>query len=174
VETVQVILGSESDLEILKSSDLPKILEGLEVSWECHVISAHRNADDLHDHCQQAVATDSKIFIAAAGMAAALPGAIAAITKGQVPVIGVALESSDGFLSGMDALLSMVRMPPGVPVITAGIGKPGLKNAALIACQILALTSPTFQLTFQKLLAASGKKPRIGIKSEVVSQKGVK
>lgn len=160
---IEIILGSKSDLPMLEKSKLTDILTKAGISWKLSVISAHRNLEELQNYCRQTLKEDVQIFIAVAGMAAALPGTIAAITRGHVPVIGVALEASDGFLSGVDALLSMVRMPPGIPVITAGIGKPGLKNAALIACQIIGLNQPEARTFLEKYLTENNKPTEIDI-----------
>ncbi|MCH7828576.1 AIR carboxylase family protein [Patescibacteria group bacterium] len=128
-----VILGSTSDEEAVRSSKMFEVLDEVGVSWTAAAISAHRNPEELRDYC---LSSGGKVFIGVAGMSAALPGAIAAIVK-ERPVIGVALASD--VLDGMDALLSIVRMPPGVSVSCTGIGSAGLRNAAIQACQIIAL-----------------------------------
>ena len=128
-----VILGSKSNEESVRESGMFDVLDKVGVSWIAAIISAHRNPEELKDYC---LSSQGKVFIGVAGMAAALPGAIAAIVKNH-PVIGVALVSE--VLEGLDALFAIVRMPPGVPVSCTGIGRAGLQNAAIQACQIIAL-----------------------------------
>ena len=128
---VAIIMGSESDTnEMKKASD---ILDELKIKSETLVISAHRAPDKLRDYCISAEKKGIKVFIAGAGMAAALPGVISAYT--HLPVLGVPIESKS--LKGMDSLLSIVQMPPGIPVGTLGIG--GSVNAGLLAASIIAL-----------------------------------
>ena len=115
-----------------KASD---ILDELKIKSETLVISAHRAPDKLRDYCISAEKKGIKVFIAGAGMAAALPGVISAYT--HLPVLGVPIESKS--LKGMDSLLSIVQMPPGIPVGTLAIGKAGSKNAGLLAASMLAL-----------------------------------
>ena len=107
----------------------------LGVSWESKVLSAHRTPDRLAEYVKGARDRGIKVFIAGAGMAAALPGAIAALTP--LPVLGVPVEANN--LGGLDAILSMVQMPRGVPVGTLAVGRSGAVNAALMAVAILAL-----------------------------------
>ena len=128
---VAIIMGSESDAEEMKKSS--DTLDELNIKSETLVISAHRAPDKLRDYCVNAEKKDIKVFIAGAGMAAALPGVISAYT--HLPVLGVPIESKS--LKGMDSLLSIVQMPPGIPVGTLGIG--GSINAALLAASIIAL-----------------------------------
>lgn len=132
---VHIILGSDSDLPVVQSSGMLEIFQTLGISWELNIISAHRHPRVLGDFAEQ---THAKIYLAVAGMAAALGGMVSAHCGGLIPVIAVAL-APDNFLSGLDALLSTVRMPPGRPVLTAGLGVPGLRNAAIAAAQILAI-----------------------------------
>jgi len=130
---IAVIMGSSSDKKIMN-----KCLEYLDhfgVSYETKVLSAHRNSDELDVYMKDIESKGTEIIIAGAGMAAALPGVIAA--KVTLPVIGIPLDSSP--LSGVDALYSIVQMPPGIPVATVAIGSAGAKNAAVLAVQILAL-----------------------------------
>ncbi len=123
-------MGSTSDLHVVsKAADF---LEKMEIPFEMHALSAHRTPHQVEDFATAARARGIKVIIAAAGMAAALPGVIAALTS--VPVIGVPIRSS---LEGRDALLSIVQMPPGIPVATVGID--GAMNAAILATEILAL-----------------------------------
>nr|WP_285895889.1 5-(carboxyamino)imidazole ribonucleotide mutase [Trueperella bernardiae] len=131
---VGIVMGSASDLPIVrKAADM---LDTLEVPYEVHVYSAHRTPDQAADFTRNARANGIGVIIAAAGMAAHLAGAVAANTT--LPVIGIPLTSSN--LDGMDALLSTVQMPPGMPVATVAIN--GAKNAAILAAQIISLTDP--------------------------------
>lgn len=131
---VAVIMGSVSDAEIV--SHCTKQLKTLGVSFELKVLSAHRTPKELDQYVAEADAKGIKVFIAAAGMSAALAGAIASRTI--KPVIGIAIPS--GPLAGIDALISTVQMPPGVPVGCTGIGKAGAKNAAILAAEILGIS----------------------------------
>ena len=131
---VAVIMGSVSDSEIV--SHCTEQLKTLGVSFELKVLSAHRTPKELDQYIAEADTRGIKVFIAAAGMSAALAGAIAARTI--KPVIGIAIPS--GPLAGIDALLSTVQMPPGVPVGCTGIGKAGAINAAILAAEILAIS----------------------------------
>jgi len=126
-------MGSQSDWEIMKNAS--DLLESFGIEHEVRVISAHRSPDLLAEYASTARDRGLKVLIAAAGLAAGLPGATAA--KTPLPVLGVPMESRA--LGGMDALLSMVQMPAGIPVGTLAIGKAGAKNAALLATSILAL-----------------------------------
>ena len=132
MKKVGIIMGSDSDLPIIrKATDL---LSQLEVPFEVHIYSAHRTPDEARDFARSARENGFGVLIAAAGMAAHLAGAIAANTT--LPVIGIPCKSS--VLDGMDALLSTVMMPTGIPVATVAINGGG--NAALLAAQIIALT----------------------------------
>ena len=133
---VSILMGSQSDWEIMARAD--GILEEFGVPHECRVLSAHRTPDALAEYIRDADARGVQVFIAGAGGAAALPGAIAAYTVR--PVLGVPVRS--WALSGEDSLLSMVQMPSGVPVGTLAIGKPGATNAALLAIAMLANNDP--------------------------------
>lgn len=126
---VSIIMGSTSDLPILQKA--AGFLDSLEVPFEMNALSAHRTPDEVAEFARTAEGRGIKVIIAAAGMAAALPGVIAAMTA--VPVIGVPINSS---LDGKDALLSIVQMPPGIAVATVGIN--GALNAAVLATQIIA------------------------------------
>ncbi len=128
---VAILMGSDSDLPIMEESF--KILAKLAVPFEAKVSSAHRTPDATRAYVQDADARGCGAFICAAGMAAHLAGAVAANTV--KPVIGVPLAAS---LEGLDALLSTVQMPAGIPVATVAIGGAGAKNAAYLAAQILA------------------------------------
>ncbi len=130
---VAVIMGSDSDWKVMQSC--VRQLEDLGLTAEVRVLSAHRTPGDVVEFVQSADEQGIEVFIAAAGMSAALAGTVAAHTNR--PVIGVPVDS--GGLGGLDALLSTVQMPPGVPVAGMAIGKPGARNAAILAAQILAL-----------------------------------
>jgi len=136
---VAVLMGSDSDMKVMKSCI--EQLGDFGIEPVVRIISAHRTPEIAADFAENAAENGIKVIIAAAGMAAHLAGAIAA--KVTLPVIGVPLNSGAG-LGGMDALLSTVQMPPGVPVATMAIGKAGAKNAAIFAVQILALTDANF------------------------------
>lgn len=138
---VAVIVGSKSDLAIVDYT-LDK-LDELAIAYHIEILSAHRNPDELKKFVNKCEDEGVKIFIGAAGMAAALPGAIASHT--DKPVIGIPLESSG--LGGLDSLLSIVQMPRGVPVATMSIGKHGAINAAIFASQVLALHDDLHPLT---------------------------
>lgn len=127
---ISIIMGSTSDYPIVKKAAV--FLEAMEIPFELQALSAHRTPRRVEQFASSAHERGIKVIIAAAGMAAALPGVIAALTP--VPVIGVPISAS---LNGQDALLSMVQMPPGIPVATVGID--GAMNAAILATQILAL-----------------------------------
>ncbi|MDY0112402.1 MAG: 5-(carboxyamino)imidazole ribonucleotide mutase [Candidatus Syntrophosphaera sp.] len=131
---VRIILGSKNDIEQCES--IRQILKDFSIDYDFHISSAHRNPEKTVQLAKTAEAEGVQVIIAAAGMAAHLPGVIASHTI--LPVIGIPLVSSS--LGGMDALLSMVQMPTGVPVASVAIG--GVKNAALLAIQILALNNP--------------------------------
>lgn len=131
---VGIIMGSRSDREIMAHA--AETLERLGIACETKVISAHRSPEKLIDYVKGARGRGLKVLIAGAGMAAALPGMAAALTA--LPVFGVPIES--GSLKGLDSLLSMVQMPPGVPVGTLAIGKAGAINAALLAASVLGLS----------------------------------
>ena len=127
-------MGSESDAEEMKPAS--EVLNKLGIKNESRVISAHRTPDRLREYILDAEKNGVKVFIGGAGMAAALPGVIAAHT--HLPVLGVPIESKS--LKGMDSLLSIAQMPPGIPVGTLAIGSAGSKNAGLLAAAILSLS----------------------------------
>ncbi len=131
---VGIIMGSSSDLEVMTAAST--VLEELGVAHEIVVTSAHRSPKQTGEYAAGAKRRGLKVLIVGAGRAAHLAGAVAAQTN--LPVLGVPLES--GALAGVDALLSTVQMPSGVPVGTLAIGSAGAKNAALLAAQILALS----------------------------------
>ena len=127
---VSIIMGSTSDLPVMEKAC--KWLEENEIPFEVNALSAHRTPQAVENFAKGAAARGVKVIIAAAGMAAALPGVIAASTT--LPVIGVPVK---GMLDGLDALLSIVQMPPGIPVATVGVN--GGLNAAILATEMLAL-----------------------------------
>lgn len=127
---VAIVMGSDSDLEVMK--DAAKILDELGVENEILILSAHRAPEETAKYAKNAKVRGIKVLIAGAGGAAALPGSLAALTT--IPVIGVPIETKT--LGGTDSLYSIVSMPPGVPVATVGIN--GSQNAGLLAAQIIA------------------------------------
>lgn len=131
---VAVLMGSDSDLPVMQST--LDTLQGLGVTWEVKITSAHRTPAATHAYVKDAEARGCAVFIAAAGLAAHLAGTVAGLTTR--PVIGVPMDA--GPLNGMDALLSTVQMPGGIPVACVAIGKAGAKNAAYLAAQMLALS----------------------------------
>ncbi len=142
---VGVIMGSQSDWEIMRHA--VDILDQLEIPNETRVISAHRTPDVAFEYASTAADRGLEVIIAGAGMAAALPGVIAA--KTDLPVLGVPMMSSA--FNGMDALLSIVQMPPGVPVGALGVGKPGAINSAFLSASILAIKHPQILRSLQQL-----------------------
>jgi 5-(carboxyamino)imidazole ribonucleotide mutase len=131
---VSIIMGSTSDLPIMEKAC--KQLDELQIPFEVNALSAHRTPEAVEDFAHGAKARGLKVIIAAAGMAAALPGVIAASTT--LPVIGVPIK---GMLDGLDAMLSIIQMPPGIPVATVGVN--GAQNAAILAAEMLALSDET-------------------------------
>jgi 5-(carboxyamino)imidazole ribonucleotide mutase len=127
---VSIIMGSTSDLPVMEKA--AKILDEFEIPFEINALSAHRTPAEVEQFAKGASDRGIKVVIAAAGMAAHLPGVIASMTT--VPVIGVPIKAS---LDGMDALLAIVQMPPGIPVATVGIN--GAMNAGILAAQMLAV-----------------------------------
>lgn len=134
---VGIIMGSKSDLETMQES--MKVLDELQISYEAHVVSAHRTPDKMFEYAELARERGIKVIIAGAGGAAHLPGMVAA--KMTLPVIGVPVQSRT--LNGIDSLLSIVQMPGGIPVATVAIGKAGAKNAGLLAASILSTSNAT-------------------------------
>ncbi len=128
---VAVLMGSDSDLPVV--DEVFKIFDNFGVKYTKSVLSAHRSPNQVIELIKTSESNGCKVFIAAAGMAAHLAGAVAA--HSHKPVIGIPIES--GGLGGLDALLSTVQMPPGLPVATVAIGKAGAKNSAILAIQIL-------------------------------------
>ena len=126
---VSIIMGSASDLPVMEKA--AEILDSFKIPFEINALSAHRTPEIVGDLARSAASRGVKVIIAAAGMAAHLPGVIASLTP--LPVIGVPIKAS---LDGLDALLSIVQMPPGIPVATVGIN--GAQNAGILAAQIVA------------------------------------
>ncbi len=146
---VSIIMGSTSDLPVIKKA--ADFLNDMEIPFEMLALSAHRTPDEVADFAREAQARGIKVIIAGAGMAAALPGVIAAITP--LPVIGVPLSAT---LQGQDALLSIAQMPPGIPVATTGID--GAMNAAVLATRILALADENLATRYNAWRSNLGKK----------------
>ena len=133
---VAILMGSQSDWPIMKRA--ADVLGELGVASSHKIISAHRKPERLAAFIEEADQSGVEVFIAGAGLAAHLPGVIA--SKTNRPVLGVPIDA--GSLDGIDALLSIVQMPPGIPVGTLGIGVAGAKNAGILAAQILAVADP--------------------------------
>lgn len=131
---IAVMMGSDADLPVMQAT--VEVLREFEVDYELRVLSAHRTPDETRAYVRDAESRGCAVFVAGAGLAAHLAGAVAAGTIR--PVIGVPVDA--GPLSGFDALLSTVQMPGGIPVATVAIGKAGAKNAGYLAAQILALS----------------------------------
>jgi 5-(carboxyamino)imidazole ribonucleotide mutase len=134
---VGIIMGSDSDLPVMQEA--AKALDEFGVAYEMTIVSAHRTPARLYEYAEQAVPRGLQVIIAGAGGAAHLPGMVAAISP--LPVIGVPVKSSS--LNGEDSLLSIVQMPPGVPVATVAIN--GARNAGILAAQILATAQPALR-----------------------------
>ena len=134
--TVSIIMGSTSDLPVMEKAAF--FLDEMDIPFEMQALSAHRTPDAVEQFAKNAAERGVRVVIAGAGMAAALPGVIAAQTT--LPVIGVPIK---GMLDGLDALLSIVQMPPGIPVATVGVN--GALNAAILAAEMLALSDAELQ-----------------------------
>ena len=148
---VSIIMGSTSDLPIMEKA--AKFLDEMGIFFEMNAFSAHRTPQEVEDFARSAEERGLKVIIAGAGMAAALPGVVAASTT--LPVIGVPIK---GMLDGLDAMLSIVQMPPGIPVATVGVN--GAQNAAILAAEMLALSD--------KDLAARLRDYKQGLKQKIV------
>lgn len=146
---VSIIMGSTSDLPVMEKAC--KWLEENEIPFEVNALSAHRTPDAVERFAKEARERGIKVIIAAAGMAAALPGVIAASTT--IPVIGVPIK---GMLDGLDAMLSIIQMPPGIPVATVGVN--AAQNAAILAAQIIALSDEEIAAKVAAHKAGLGKK----------------
>jgi 5-(carboxyamino)imidazole ribonucleotide mutase len=148
---VSIIMGSTSDLPVMEAA--AKFLDELEIPFEMSALSAHRTPAEVEQFARNAESRGLKVIIAAAGMAAHLPGVIASMST--LPVIGVPIKAS---LEGLDALLAIVQMPPGIPVATVGIN--GALNAGILAAQMIALQD--------EKVAASLKKYKEGLKKKII------
>ena len=146
---VSIIMGSTSDLPVMEKA--MGLLDEMEIPFEVNALSAHRTPDAVEQFARHAKGRGIKVIIAAAGMAAALPGVVAASTT--VPVIGVPIK---GMLDGLDAMLSIIQMPPGIPVATVGVN--GAANAAILAAEIIALADADVALRVEAHKAALGEK----------------
>ncbi|HEX5981759.1 MAG TPA: 5-(carboxyamino)imidazole ribonucleotide mutase [Nitrososphaeraceae archaeon] len=151
---VAIIMGSDSDLTIMK--DAAQILEDFNISYDLTIVSAHRTPKRMVQYATEACQKGIKVIIAGAGGSAHLPGMIASLTS--LPVIGVPIRGNS--LDGLDSLLSIVQMPPGVPVATVAIN--GGKNAAILACQILGIENKTI---FEKI-----EKYKLQLKNKVLTK----
>ena len=147
---VSIIMGSTSDLPVMEKA--MKFLDEMEVPFEVNALSAHRTPEAVEQFAKGAAARGIKVIIAGAGMAAALPGVIAASTT--LPVIGVPIKGS--VLDGMDALYSILQMPPGIPVATVAIN--GAMNAAILACQMMSLYDEALAQKMAAYKSGLGKK----------------
>ena len=146
---VSIIMGSTSDLPVMEKA--MAFLNEQQIPFEVNALSAHRTPDAVEAFARGAEERGIRVIIAAAGMAAALPGVIAASTS--LPVIGVPIK---GMLDGLDAMLSIIQMPPGIPVATVGVN--ASMNAAILAMQILALSDPETAARLKQYKASLGKK----------------
>ncbi|WP_298333383.1 5-(carboxyamino)imidazole ribonucleotide mutase [Asticcacaulis sp.] len=146
---VAIIMGSRSDWPVMKKA--AEALDGLGVTYEARVVSAHRTPERMVEFAKSAKAEGFQVIIAGAGGAAHLPGMTASLTP--LPVLGVPVPVRDG-LKGLDSLLSIVQMPGGVPVGTLAVGEAGAKNAGLLAAQILALSDPELATRIEALRQA--------------------
>ena len=149
---VSIIMGSKSDYEVMK--ECAATLEKFGVLYELIISSAHRSPERTKNYVKDAESRGATVFICAAGMAAHLAGVVASLTV--KPVIGVPMKG--GFMDGMDALLSTVQMPAGMPVATVAVGKAGAVNAAYLAMQILAIDDAELAAKLQEDRLAKAKK----------------
>ena len=155
---ISVLMGSKSDYEIMREA--VKILEKFQVPYELVITSAHRTPERTHNYVKDAEERGAKVFICGAGMAAHLAGVVASLTIR--PVIGVPMPS--GMMDGLDALLSTVQMPGGMPVATVAVGKAGAKNAAYLALQILANSDDELKVKLEEDRIAQAKKVELDSK----------
>ena len=146
---VSIIMGSTSDLPVMEKAC--KFLNDMQIPFEVNALSAHRTPDAVEQFAKGAKARGIRVIIAGAGMAAALPGVIAASTT--LPVIGVPIK---GMLEGLDAMLSIIQMPPGIPVATVGVN--GAMNAAILAAEMMALADDDIARKMEEYKAGLGKK----------------
>lgn len=152
---VGVVVGSESDLPVM--GRCTEVLDDYGIPHEVGVMSAHRAPDVVRAYAAGAADRGLRVLIAAAGGAAHLPGVLAALTP--LPVIGVPLAATP--LAGIDALLSIVQMPPGVPVATVAVGEMGARNAAHLAARLLALTDPQIAASVARARASMAQRVRL-------------
>ena len=155
---VSILMGSKSDYEIM--IEAVRILEKFQIPYEVIITSAHRTPDRTHTYVKNAEGKGAKVFICGAGMAAHLAGVVASISTR--PVIGVPMPS--GMMDGLDALLSTVQMPGGMPVATLAVGKAGAKNAAYLALQILANSDEELKAKLEEDRIAQAKKVELDSK----------
>ena len=146
---VSIIMGSTSDLPVMEKAC--KFLNDMQIPFEVNALSAHRTPDAVEEFAKGAKARGIRVIIAGAGMAAALPGVIAASTT--LPVIGVPIK---GMLDSLDAMLSIIQMPPGIPVATVGVN--GAMNAAILAAEMMALADEDIARKMEEYKAGLGKK----------------
>jgi phosphoribosylaminoimidazole carboxylase PurE protein len=147
---VGIVMGSDSDMAAMRLCG--EVLDEYGIAWEIGVMSAHRAPEAVQAYARQAEGRGLRVLVAGAGAAAHLPGVLASLTG--LPVIGVPLAGTP--LAGMDALLSIVQMPPGVPVATVAIGEMGARNAGHLAARILALSDPDVATALRARRAAMG------------------
>ena len=146
---ISIIMGSTSDLPVMEKA--AQFLDQMEIPFEMNALSAHRPPSEVEEFARNASERGIQVIIAGAGMAAALPGVIAASTS--VPVIGVPIK---GMLDGLDAMLSIIQMPPGIPVATVGVN--GAMNAAILATEMIALADEEVAAKLADYKAGLGKK----------------
>jgi len=149
---VSILMGSKSDYDIMREA--VKVLEKFQIPYELIISSAHRTPERTHNYVKDAEKRGAKVFICGAGMAAHLAGVVASLTTR--PVIGVPMPT--GMMDGLDALLSTVQMPAGMPVATLAVGKAGAKNAAYLALQILAINDEELKAKLEEDRVAGAKK----------------
>ncbi len=157
---VGIVVGSDSDLPLIEETK--KVLDNFGIKYEVNIISAHRTPEIAHQYAKTAHERGLEVIIAGAGGAAHLAGVIASLTP--LPVIGIPIDSSS--LNGLDALLSTVQMPPGIPVATVSIGKWGARNAAILAAEILGVKFPEMRqkvIEFKKQMAEEVQKKNLSL-----------
>ena len=152
---VHIVLGSASDLEAVRAAGMAEMLAEVGATSSISVCSAHRNIEELARFVERTLTAGARVYIGVAGLAAALPGALAGLTNMRIPVVGVPMDEH-----GVD---SCVYMPPGVPVLTAGVGKVGLKNAALAAAQILAAGDAQVAKALAAYVTKTAKAPQFDV-----------
>ena len=155
---ISILMGSKSDYEVMREA--VKIIEKFQIPYEVIITSAHRTPERTHNYIEDAQKRGAEVFICGAGMAAHLAGVVASLTT--KPVIGVPMSS--GMMDGLDALLSTVQMPGGMPVATVAVGKAGAKNAAYLALQILAISDEELNAKLIEDRVAQAKKVEIDSK----------